>query len=56
MTSLVVVYLLNVNDEPPVFTSSNESTIQDTISAGRIVMNVKAIDKDGDKVTYRFQG
>lgn len=56
MTSLVVVYVQNINDEPPVFTSSSESTIQDTIGPDRIVMNVKAIDKDGDKVTYRFQG
>ncbi|XP_062566539.1 neural-cadherin-like isoform X2 [Saccostrea cucullata] len=54
MTSLVIVYLQNVNDEVPVFTSSTESTIQDTIDYGRIVMNVKAIDKDGDGVTYRF--
>lgn len=56
ITSLVVVYIQNVNDEAPTFTSSSESTIQDTIDSNRTVMNVKAIDKDGDKVTYRFLG
>ena len=56
VTALVVVYVTNENDFAPEFIHQTVSTIPDNLASGSTVMNVRAIDKDGDKVSYSFQG
>ncbi|KAK3085130.1 hypothetical protein FSP39_024880, partial [Pinctada imbricata] len=56
VTALIVVYVENENDFAPEFIHQSVSTIPDDLGSGSTVMNVRAIDKDGDKIRYSFTG
>lgn len=55
----VVIYVTNINDEPPEFGKTKEDIhtfIREDQNAGSYVKTVQAIDPDGDNVEYYFTG
>ncbi|XP_071177027.1 neural-cadherin-like isoform X2 [Mytilus edulis] len=53
----VVIYVTNINDEPPEFGKTKEDIhtfIREDQNAGSYVKTVQAIDPDGDNVEYYF--
>ena len=54
----VIVYVSNVNDEPPVFGTGSEyqyASISEEQTVGSVVTIVQATDPDGDNVKYYFK-
>ncbi|XP_055921859.1 cadherin-related tumor suppressor [Eupeodes corollae] len=51
-TVQVTVVLKDVNDESPIFTSANETSIMENIAVNTVVMAVKAIDRDEGRNGY----
>jgi len=54
----VIVYVSNVNDEPPVFGTGSEyqyASISEEQTVGSVVTIVQATDPDGDNVKYFFK-
>lgn len=56
-SALVRVYVINANDEPPVFSAAiYNGTVPENTAVGTIVLQVQATDLDGFSVTYSSSG
>jgi hypothetical protein len=52
----VIVSTNNTNDQPPEFDDNKVATLMGNAQAGSTVIIVRAVDEDGDRVTYSFDG
>ena len=59
-STLVRISVTNVNDEAPTFVIPNDnnavSYVQEDAKARDVVINIRAIDRDGDGVSYGIDG
>ncbi|XP_030380643.1 cadherin-related tumor suppressor [Scaptodrosophila lebanonensis] len=51
-TVQVTILIKDINDEPPVFISANETKIMENVAINTIVMSVKAVDPDEGRNGY----
>lgn len=52
----VIVTTNNVNDQAPQFDDNKVATLMGNADPGTTVIIVRAVDEDGDAVTYSFDG
>lgn len=52
----VIVTTNNTNDQAPEFDDNKVATLMGNAQPGSTVIIVRAVDEDGDKVTYSFDG
>lgn len=52
----MIVTTNNVNDQAPQFDDNKVATLMGNAEPGTTVIIVRAVDEDGDAVTYSFDG
>lgn len=52
----MIITTINVNDQAPEFDDNKVATLMGNAEEGTTVIIVRAVDEDGDVVTYSFEG
>ena len=52
----VIITTINVNDQAPEFDDNKVATLMGNAKPGTTIIIVRAVDEDGDVVTYSFDG